>query len=208
MIEPCEQNSERWISTQEKWIEWENFVRTELEKQKIPRSDQEGEDHSSAREAKRARGEPEQDLSGEIPFPSADETLTPPEIPAVPSGSTSSSSSSIPISFGASSSSGVKRAYSESTALPNSPGASSGGGVKRAHRESIVNDDEEQPGTRARISALIAGLHSVNAAEYDEICSGDGITDEWLSSWYPETHMSQKMVMEAKRKEMERFKRM
>ena len=29
----------------------------------IPRSDQEGEDHSSAREAKRARGEPEQDMS-------------------------------------------------------------------------------------------------------------------------------------------------
>ena len=46
----------------------------------IPRSDPEGEDHSSARDATRARWEPEQDLSGEIPSPSADETLTPPEI--------------------------------------------------------------------------------------------------------------------------------
>ena len=43
----------------------------------------------------------------------------------------------------------------------------------------------------------------MNAAEDDEICSGDGITDEWLSSWYPETQMSQKMVIEAKRKEMD-----
>ena len=79
--------------------------------------------------------------------------------------------------------------------------------MKPAHGDSIVNDDEEQPGTRARISALIAGLHGVNAAEDDEVCSGDGITDEWLSSWYPETHTSQKMLIEAKRKEMERFKR-
>ena len=31
------------------------------------------------------------------------------------------------------------------------PGVSSGSGVKRAHCDSIVNDDEEQPGTRARI---------------------------------------------------------
>ena len=60
-----------------------------------------------------------------------------------------SSSTSTPISPRASSSSGVKRTYSESTALPNSPGVSSGSGVKRAHGESIVNDDEEQPGTRA-----------------------------------------------------------
>ena len=48
----------------------------------IPRSDSEGED----------RGEPEQDLSGEISIPSADETLAHPEIPAVPSGSTPSRS--------------------------------------------------------------------------------------------------------------------
>ena len=80
--------------------------------------------------------------------------------------------------------------------------------VKRAHGESIVNDDEEQPGTQARISALIAGPHGVNAAEDDEIVNGDGIPDDWLSSWYPETHMSQKMVIGAKRKAMERFKRM
>ena len=101
----------------------------------------------------------------------------------------------------------MKRTYRENTALPNSPGVSAGSGVKRAHGESIVNDDEEQPGTRARISNLSAGLHGVDAAEDDEICNGDGIADEWLSSWYPETHMIQKMVIEAQRKEMERFKR-
>ena len=71
-----------------------------------------------------------------------------------------------------------------------------------------MNDDDEQRGTRAQLSALIGGLHGVNAAEDDEICSGDGVNDEWLSSWYPETHMSQKIVNEAKRKEMDRFKRM
>ena len=62
--------------------------------------------------------------------------------------------------------------------------------MKRAHGDSIVNDDEEQPGTRVRISALIAGLHGVNAAEDAEIDNGDGIPDEWLSSWYPKAHMS------------------
>ena len=102
----------------------------------------------------------------------------------------------------------LKRTYSESTALPNSPGVSSGSGVKRAHGDSIATDEEEQPGTRARMSNLIAGLHGVDVTEDDDISSGDGIADEWLSSWYPETHMSQKMVLEAKRKEMERFKRM
>ena len=66
---------------------------------------------------------------------------------------------------------------------------------------------EEQPGTGARNSTLIEGLHGVDAAEDDEICNGDEVLDEWLSSWYSETHMSQKMVVEEKRKEMERFKR-
>ena len=75
---------------------------------------------------------------------SADETLTPPQIPAVPSRSTPSSSTSIPISPGASPSSGVKRTYTESTMLPNSPDASSGSSVKRAHGDSIVNDDDER----------------------------------------------------------------
>ena len=93
----------------------------------------------------------------------------------------------------------MKRTYSESTALPN-PGVSSGSGVKRAHGESVVNGDEEQPMTRARISNLIAGLRGVDARGDDEICNGDGIPDEWLSSWYPETHMNQKIV--------ERFRRM
>ena len=75
-------------------------------------------------------------------------------------------------------------------------------------KESIMGEDEEQPATRARIEALIVRLHGVNAAEDDEIDSGDVSTEDWLSSWYPETHMSRKMVMEAKRKDMERFKRM
>ena len=41
-----------------------------------PAAETEVEDRSSVREAKRAREEPAQDLSGEIPIPSADETLT------------------------------------------------------------------------------------------------------------------------------------
>ena len=121
-----------------------SYLDHQLETQKIPRIEPEGEDHPSARDVKRARGEPEQDLPGEIPIPSADETLKPPEILAVPSGSTPSSSTSVPISPGASSSSGVKRTYRESTMLPKSPGISSGSGVKRTHGDSIVNDDEEQ----------------------------------------------------------------
>ena len=170
-----------------------------------PTEEQEGE---GARDAKRARGEPEQDLSAEIPIPSADGTLTTPEIPVLPSDAIPSSSTSIPISPGVSSSSGVKRTYSESTALPNSPGVSSRSGLKRAHGESVVTDEGEQPVTRAQISNLIAGLHGVDAAEDDEICNSDGIPDEWLSSRYPETQRSQKMVIEAKRKEMKIFKRM
>ena len=35
-----------------------------------------------------------------------------------------------------------------------------------------------------------AGLHGVDAAEENEMCSGEGMNDEWLSSRYPETHMS------------------
>ena len=45
-----------------------------------PTEVKEGEDHSIARDVKRARGELEQGMSGEIPIPSADETLTTPEI--------------------------------------------------------------------------------------------------------------------------------
>ena len=48
----------------------------------------------------------------------------------------------------------------------------------------------------------------MDAAEDDEICNGNEIPDEWLSSWHTEPHMSHKMVIEAKRKEMERLKRM
>ena len=166
----------------------------------IPRSDPEGEDHSSARDVKRARGEPEQDLSGEMLVPGADETLTPAEIPAVPFGAIPSSSTSIPISPGASSSSGVKRAYSESTALPNFPGVSTGSGVKRAHGDSI----EEQPGTRTRISALIAGPHGTTTKFAAVMRSQmNGCPHGTLR-----LILSPKMVIEAKRKEMERFNRM
>ena len=96
----------------------------------------------------------------------------------------------------------MKRTYSESIALPNLPGVTSCSGVERAHGESVVNDDEEQPRRRAWISNLIASLHGVDAAEDDEICNGDEVPDKCLSSWYPDTHMSQTMVIEAKRKEM------
>ena len=61
-----------------------------------PAVESEVEDRSSVREAKRAREEPTQDLSGGIP--SADETLTNPEIPAVPSGVIPSSSIPVQIS--------------------------------------------------------------------------------------------------------------
>ena len=92
----------------------------------------------SIREAKRAREEPAQDLSDEIPIPSANETVTSHEIPEVPSGAIPSSSIPVQISPGVSTSSGVKRTYSESTALPNLPGITSGSGVKRACNESTV----------------------------------------------------------------------
>ena len=95
--------------------------RVSLEPSVVPEpstEEKEGEDQPSVRDTKRACGEPEQDVSGEIPIPSADETLTPPEIPAAPSGVIPSSSNSTPISPGASSSSGLKRTYSESTMPP------------------------------------------------------------------------------------------
>ena len=57
-----------------------------------PTEEKAGEDHSSTRDVKRAGGKPEKDLSGELPITSADETLTPPEVPGVPSSSTPSSS--------------------------------------------------------------------------------------------------------------------
>ena len=66
---------------------------------------------------------------------------------------------------------------------PNPPVVSSGSGLTRAHEESSANDEEEQPGTRARISTLIVGLHGVDAAVDDEIGNGDEVPDERLSSW-------------------------
>ena len=207
VIEPSDQNGQRWIFYVKEVERIDNPRRASLEpsvvpgpptgETEIPHSDPEGEDHSSARDVKRARGEPEQDLSGEMLVPGADETLTPAEIPAVPFGAIPSSSTSIPISPGASSSSGVKRAYSESTALPSSPGVSSGSGVKRAHGDSI----EEQPGTRTRISALIAGPHGTTtkfAAVMRSQMNGCPHCTLRLI-------LSPKMVIEAKRKEMERI---
>ena len=70
----------------------------------------------------------------------------------------------------------MKRTYSESTALPNLRAVSSGSGLERAHEKSSANDDEEQPGTRARISTFIAGLHGVDTAADDEICNGDEVS--------------------------------
>ena len=87
-------------------------MRASLEPSVVPRppaAETEGADRSRVPEAKKAREEPAQDLSCEIPIPSADETLTIPEIPAVPSGAIPSNSITVQISPGASSSSGVKR---------------------------------------------------------------------------------------------------
>ena len=58
-------------------------------------------------------------LVGRNPIPSTDETLNPPELQTAPSSSTS-----IPIPSGASSSSGVKRTLSESIELPTFLGVS------------------------------------------------------------------------------------
>ena len=115
--------------------------RASVEPSVVPRPpvvETEVKSRSRVREAKRAREEPAQDLTGEIPIPSADETLTNAEILAVPSGVIPSSSIPIQFSPGASSRSGVKRSYSESTALPNLPGVTSGSSVKRACCESIA----------------------------------------------------------------------
>ena len=109
--------------------------RASLEPSVVPRPpavETEVEDRSSVREARGVGEEPAQDLSGEISIPSADETLTNPEIPAVPSGGIPSSSIPSQISPGASSSSGVKCTFSESAAQPNLLGVTSGSDVKRA----------------------------------------------------------------------------
>ena len=54
----------------------ENPRRASLEPSAVPGPPTEEKEGEGARDAKRARWEPEQDLSGEIPFPSADDTLT------------------------------------------------------------------------------------------------------------------------------------
>ena len=153
---------------------------------------------------------PAQDLSGEIPIPSADETLTNPEISLVPSGVIPSTSIPDQFSQGASSSCGVKRPYTENTTMSNSPGASSdcdakrvcrentalpnstiismGSGMKRTHEKDPANDDEEQPGSRAWISTLIAGLHGVDIAEDDEICNGNEVPAHTNTHKHTQSH--------------------
>ena len=175
-----EWNEQRKMDFYAKKVEkMDHARRAFLEPNVVPRppaAETEVEDRSSVREAKRAREESAQDLSGEIPIPSTDEMLAILEIPPVSSGVTPLSSIPVQISPGASSNSGVKRTHSESTALPSVPGtmsgsdvkracsestarpnppdASSGSGLKRAHEKGTANDDVEQPGTRARISTL------------------------------------------------------
>ena len=108
--------------------------RASLEPGVVPRpraAETEVQDRSSVQEAKRAREEPAQDLSGEIPIPSDDETLTKSGYPSCAMWCDS-------IQLNSSSSSGVKRKYSESTALPSVPGVTSGSDVKRACGESIA----------------------------------------------------------------------
>ena len=65
-----------------------NPRRASLEPSAVPGPPTEEKGGEGARDVKRPRGEPVQDLSGETLVPSADETLTTPEIPAVPCSST------------------------------------------------------------------------------------------------------------------------
>ena len=210
--------SERWISTR-KWEQMDHARRASLEPSIAPRppaAETEVEDRSSVREDKRAREEPAQDLSVKYQFqvPTRRSQIRRSfaiRCDSIQIGSSSDLTGSLfeqwcetyvqrrpalPSVPGVTSGNDVKRACNESTARPNPPVVSSGNGLKRAHEKSTANDDEEQPGTGARISNLIAGLQGVDAAEDDEICNGDEVPDEWLSSWYPETHMSQKTVLE------------
>ena len=88
VIELNDQSSERWNFYAKEVGQMDHARRAFLEPSVVPRppaAETEVEDRSSVREAKRARVEPAQDLSGEIPIPSADEMLTIPEIPPVPS---------------------------------------------------------------------------------------------------------------------------
>ena len=145
-----------------------------------------GEEDASAQDARRARGEPVQDSSVEMPFPSADET-------SATSGVTAATPDSNP---------------SGSPSVSVSPGVSSSIGVKRGLGESAMNDYDQQPATRARIAALVARLHGVDSAEGDETNTGEWIDDEWMSPWDPEPLMDSTLVHAAKRKELDRFKRM
>ena len=185
-----EQRSERWISTRKKWNRW--IIQGELPWNRVsrgpPAEETEVEDRSSDREAKRARVGPVQGLSGGNTISKCRRdvdkilrSLLCHECDPVWLDFKSGLSGSLLKKWC------VKRTYSESTALPNLPAASSDSGVNRAHEKSSGNDDEEQPRIRARISNLITGLHGVDTAEHDEICNGDEILDEWMSSWYPET---------------------
>ena len=82
--------------------------------------------------------------------------------------------------------------WGESIALLNPPVVSSGSGLKRAHERSAANDDEEQ--TRDTCQDFKPDCRPSRCGY--EMCNDDELLDEWLSSSYPETHMSQKMVIE------------
>ena len=132
VIELYEQSSERRISSRKMWNKWitqgeRHWNRVlcrdhQLQRLKLKTAQVFGRPSGLVKK-------PAQDLSGDTPIPSADETLTNPEIPAVPSGVIPSSSVPVQTSPGASSISGVKRTYSERTTLPNLPGITSGSGV-------------------------------------------------------------------------------
>ena len=103
------ERAEQWKMAKEV-EQMDHARRASLEPSVVPRPpavETEVEDHSSVRVAKRAREEPAQDLSGEIPI--LRDELTNSEILAVPPGVIPSSSIPVQISPGASSSSGVKR---------------------------------------------------------------------------------------------------
>ena len=90
VIELKDQSSERWISMRKKWNKW------------IMQGERHWNRVVSIREAKRAREEPAQDLSGEIPIPRSSGVKR-----------TYSESTALPNLPGITSGSGVKRACNE-----------------------------------------------------------------------------------------------
>ena len=152
-------------------------------KREGPRAAEEADEEG----VKRVRVDPPQELSGEIPIPTADEAMI--DVDQTGAMPSTSSSGTSPASVSAS--------------------APSDGGVKRG-RSGEAMDEEEQPAVRARLSAMIASLHGVDVAEDDEAtnCQGNWFKDDWMSSWASEPILDPKMVEAAKRDELSRFARM